>query len=140
MFIRKVVPIALTVLLLGATGGCQISPRYGEVSVHDRYYDARIVFTDHDRVLIRDYFSPRHPHGYPPGLARQGKVPPGHAMRMRRGEPFPPEFQWRAFPPDLDGRLSRLPEGYVRVIVGADVGIMNVRTRVVVDLIEDITD
>jgi hypothetical protein len=43
-------------------------------------------------------------------------------------------------PRDLEGRLSRLPDGYVRVIVGTHVGIMNVRTHVVFDLIENIAD
>jgi hypothetical protein len=33
-----------------------------------------------------------------------------------------------------------LPDGYVRIPVGADIAIMNVRTRVVVDLLEDIVN
>ncbi|MEW5768929.1 MAG: hypothetical protein AB1831_01055 [Pseudomonadota bacterium] len=125
--------------LLPLQSGCETYPRYGEVRVHDRDYDVRVVFTDHDRVLIRDYYAPRHAR-LPPGLAKQGKVPPGHAWRMRRGTPIPQDYHWHAIPADLDGRLSRLPDGYVRVIVGADIGIMNVRTRVVVDLLEDIAD
>lgn len=129
-----------TIAMLFSLGGCEVYPRYGEVGVHDRHYDVRVVFSDRDRVYIRDYYAPRHPHGYPPGLARQGKVPPGHAMKLRRGEPLPGELQWRPLPRDLEDRLSRLPDGYVRVIVGADIGIMNVRTRVVLDLVEDIAD
>jgi hypothetical protein len=33
-----------------------------------------------------------------------------------------------------------LPPEYVRVVIGTDVAIMNTRTRVVVDVLEDITD
>jgi hypothetical protein len=122
-----------------ALGGCEIHPRYGEVGIHDRHYDVRVVFSDHDRVLIRDYYGPP-PRGLPPGLAKQGKVPPGHAWKMRRHGPIPPEVAWRPLPYDLDRRLSRLPDGYVRVIVGADIGIMDVRTRVVLDVLEDVAD
>lgn len=117
--------------------GCETHPRFAEVGIHDRNYDVRVVFSDHDRVLIRDYYGPP-PRGLPPGLAKKGKVPPGHAWRMRRHAPIPPDVAWHPMPYDLDRRLSRLPEGYVRVIVGGDIGIMNVRTRVVVDLLEDI--
>ena len=46
----------------------------------------------------------------------------------------------RYLPYALDQRLSRLPSEYVRVIIGTDIAIMNTRTRVVVDLLEDITD
>jgi len=106
----------------------------------DQRREVRVDFRDRDVAFIRDYYAPRHPHGHPPGLAKQGKVPPGHAKKLRRGEPLPREVDWRPLPRDLDERLSRLPEGYIRVVVGADIGIMNLRTRVVLDLIEDIAD
>lgn len=125
------------VLLLAATAGmsaCETPPTYGEVRTHGRDYDVRVVFSDRDRVIIRDYY--RGGYRLPPGLAKQGKVPPGHAKKMYRGQPVPPGLEWRHLPNDLDGRLSRLPDGYVRIIVGADVGIMNVRTKVVMDLLE----
>ncbi len=130
-----------TTFLLSATAaaltGCEVYPRHGAVGIHDRNYDVQIVFSDQDRILIRDYYAPPQ-RGLPPGLARQGKIPPGHAWRMRRREPIPAEVVWRPLPDDLDRRLARLPDGYVRVVVGADIGILNVRTRVVVDLLEDI--
>jgi hypothetical protein len=48
--------------------------------------------------------------------------------------------RWRYLPSALEQRLTRLPPEYVRVVVGTDVVIMNVRTRVVFDILEDITD
>ncbi|MDD5364577.1 MAG: hypothetical protein PHR30_04495 [Gallionellaceae bacterium] len=117
---------------------------YGQVDSRDRNYEVRVVFSDRDSTYIRDYYKPRNqhgnPHGYPPGLAKQGKVPPGQAKKLRRGEPMPQDYRWQPLPRDLDDRLSRLPDGYVRVVVGADIGIMNVRTRVLVDLLEDLAD
>jgi hypothetical protein len=139
------VPLLLAALV--PMSACETQPRYRDAEVRDRhhenrdrYREVRVVFSDRDAAYIRDYYAPRHPHGYPPGLAKKGKVPPGHAMKLRRGEPLPHDFRWREIPRELEQRLTRLPDGYVRVIVGADIGIMNVRTRVVVDLLEDIAD
>ena len=121
--------------------GCETYPHHGEVRVHERDYDVRVVFSDRDRALIRDYYAPRYrDRGLPPGLDKKGKVPPGHAKKLYRGAPIPHDYRWQAMPHDLEHRLSRLPEGYARIIVGADIGIMNVRTRVVVDLLEDMAD
>jgi len=46
----------------------------------------------------------------------------------------------RYLPYALDQRLSPMPPEYVRIIIGTDIAIMNTRTRVVVDLLEDVTD
>jgi hypothetical protein len=134
--------LPMMVLLAGTvamTSGCEIQPTYGDVRVQGRDYEARVVFTDQDRALIRDYYRINY-RSLPPGLAKQGKVPPGHAMKLARNQPLPSGAQWRYLPENLDRRLSRLPDDYVRIMVGADVGIMNVRTRIIVDLIEDLDD
>jgi hypothetical protein len=119
--------------------GCETGPRYGEMPGHDPYYSVRVVFTDHDRRLINDYYEPRY-RNLPPGQAKKGRLPPGHAWRVRQNQPLHDEVLVRYLPYELDQRLSRLPPEYVRVVIGTDVAIMNVRTRVVVDVLEDITD
>jgi hypothetical protein len=133
--------LALFLLLAAVAGlsGCESHPYYGDVRVHDRDYDVHVVFSDHDRGLIRDYYRSYY-RGLPPGLAKKGKVPPGHAKKLYPHQPIPPGLEWHSLPDDLERRLSRLPEGYVRIIVGADVGIMNVHTRVIMDLLEDLDD
>lgn len=136
---NKKLPLILLVAAVAGMAGCEVHPRYGDVQVHGRDYDVRIGFSDRDRVLIRDYYRGYY-RGLPPGLAKKGKVPPGHAMKLYRNQPVPHGLQWQPLPDDLERRLSRLPDGYVRVTVGADVGIMNVRTRVIMDLIEDLDD
>ena len=59
---------------------------------------------------------------------------------MRRDYGVPHDVTWEYLPPDVERRLSHLPDGYARIVIGADVGIMNTRTRVVVDLLEDLDD
>ncbi len=134
----------LSLVLLAATMtsvlvGCETYPRYGEVGVRDPYYSVRVVFTDHDRRLINDYYEPRY-RNLPPGQAKPDRLPPGHAWRVRHNQPINDDVRLRYLPYELDQRLTRLPPEYVRVVIGTDVAIMNVRTRVVVDILEDITD
>ena len=131
--------VPLTAITVGLLTGCEITPRYGEVRVHDRHYDVRVVLSDRDRLLIRDYYAPRYSR-LPPGLAKLGKVPPGHAKKLYRNAPVPHDYRWDPVPRELEGRLSHLPDGYVRITVGGDIAIMNVRTRVVVDLLEGIVE
>jgi len=129
----------LIVAALAGLSGCETPPRYGEVRVHDRDYDVRVVFSDRDRTIIRDYYR-SHYRSLPPGLAKQGKIPPGHAFRMQRHQGVPPGVTWEYLPADVERRLSRLPDGYVRIVIGTDVAILHTRTRVVLDVIETFPD
>lgn len=134
----------LTVLLTvaavaGGLTGCETYPYRGEVRVHDRDAAVRVVFTDSDRRIIRDYYRVDY-RSLPPGLAKKGKAPPGHAHRFRVNQPLPPDAGWYYLPYNVERQLSRLPHDYVRITFGGDVAIMNVRTRIIVDLIEDIHD
>jgi hypothetical protein len=129
----------LIVAALAGLSGCENPPRYGEVRVHERDYDVRVVFSDRDRAIIRDYYRGYY-RGLPPGLAKKGKIPPGHAFRMQRHQGLPPGVAWEYLPADVERRLSRLPDGYVRIVIGTDVAILHTRTRVVLDVVEDLRD
>lgn len=135
----RLLVVLLAAALAPALIGCETGPRYGEVAVHDPHYSVRGVFTDHDRRLIHDYYAPRYKK-LPPGQIKKGRLPPGHAWRARPNQPIHEDAQWRYLPYALDQRLSRLPPEYVRIMIGTDVAIMNSRTRVVVDVLEDVTD
>lgn len=137
---RSSLVIALSaVALTPVLSGCAIGPPYGEVAVREPHYAVRVAFTDHDRRLINEYFEPRY-RNLPPGQAKKDRLPPGHAWRARPNRPIHDDARWRYLPTELERRLTRLPAEYVRVVIGTDVVIMNVRTRVVVDVLEDITD
>lgn len=134
-------PLATLVLAvsLAALQGCEMHPVQGDIRIHDRDLNLRVVFTDQDRRLLRDYYYVDY-RALPPGLAKKGKVPPGHAYRIQRNQPLPPGIGWTYLPAQLERQLSRLPDGYVRILIGGSVAILHVRTRVVVDLIEDLGD
>lgn len=129
----------ITIAALAGLSGCETAPRYGEVRVSDRDYDVRVVFSDSDRRIIREYYREDY-RQLPPGLAKKGKIPPGHAFKLKRHQTVPQDVKWGYLEPDIERRLSRLPDGFIRIMVGADVAILNTRTRVVVDLLEEIND
>lgn len=129
----------LLAALLALTGCETLQTREVDVGVKGKDQSIRIVFSDRDRDLIRDYYTARAKR-LPPGLAKKGKIPPGHAMQMERWGRLPPGIAYRPLPGDLERRLSALPEGYARIVLGADIGILDTRTRVVVDVIKDLAD
>jgi len=132
---KRLLPVLVLATLVSA---CAQQPvvREADVVVGDRHSRVEIRFSDRDRVLIRDYYR-RH---LPPGLAKKSRLPPGLRKQLYRHGELPPGLQGRGLPAELERRLSRLPDGYVRIRVGTDVVLMDRRTRVVLDIIRDIGD
>ena len=123
--------LALTFLL----GGCATSVmNSGGVVIEDDHTQIGVRISSRDREQIQHYYA--HAHNaqqkkVPPGLAKRGgSLPPGLAKR----DVLPIGLQERGLPADLERRLSRLPEGYVRVVVGTDIVLMKTRTRVIIDI------
>lgn len=136
---KRILVAWFSLAALTGLAGCEIAPRYGDVRVQGRDYDVRVVFSDTDRKIIRDHYRVDTDR-LPPGLAKKGKIPPGHAYKMQRQHSLPPDMSWGYLPSELERRLSRLPDGYVRIVIGADVAILQTRTRMVIDLLEGIGD
>lgn len=132
--------LALGLLGCVLAGGCETAPPFGtsgKVVVRDRNTTVAVVFSDRDREIIADYYGGRK-KGLPPGLAKKKRLPPGLEKQVRRNGELPPGLQRDALPPDLERRLSKLPDGYARVIVGTDIVLQDTRTRVVIDIVKDI--
>jgi hypothetical protein len=101
----------------------------------------QIMFTDHDRRIIRDYFRAGHGN-LPPGLAKRGgHLPPGLERHLQRNGQLPPGLQKRVepLPHDLEARLSSLPAFTVRVVLGRTALILDDR-HTILDLIDDVLD
>ena len=131
----------ILILMLGASvflGGCATNAiTSGAIVIEDEDAAVAVRFTNRDREIIRNYYnrSYKHRKKSPPGLAkREGNLPPGLAKR----DVMPKGLQGRVLPGDLERQLSRLPDGYVRVIVGTDIVLMQTRTRVIIDILRDI--
>jgi hypothetical protein len=93
---------------------------------------AAIVFDQVERQLIRDYFADPRRAG-----AERKPLPPGIAKKVARGGALPPGIAKRYLPADLDRRLRPRPSGYERIIVGADVLLVEAATGVVHDIVRN---
>ena len=134
----------LTLALFGTItlfSGCQsraARSTSGGVIVRTPGSTVSVVFSDRDRQVIGDYYSRYKAKKVPPGLAKKDQLPPGLAKQVMKNGTLPPGLQSRALPPDLEIKLSRLPDGYKRVIIGANIAILNTTTRVIADIITDV--
>ncbi|MCL7744749.1 hypothetical protein LV476_07295 [Guyparkeria hydrothermalis] len=96
----------------------------------DRYH-----ISTRERSHIRDWYS----RNLPPGLAKQGKIPPGHAKRLQRGSPWPPRgVEYEPLPRELVRNLSPLPDHMRYYRVGTDVVIADTAGEVVSDVVYDV--
>lgn len=126
---HKLFIVAFVALFITA---CQTAPyTSGRVTVHGDNASVSIGFNDYEREQIYKYYRGKKGKRVPPGLAKKNKLPPGLAKRDR----LPPGLQGRSLPGDLERRLRRLPDNYVRVKVGTDIVLMDRNTRVVFDVI-----
>ena len=123
--------LIITVVLTGCTN-IPLNTS-GRVMARNEIGQVDIRFSDQDRRLIQDYYRrPAQSKKTPPGLAKRGgNLPPGLAKRGT----LPPGLQGRGLPGDLETSLVRLPAGYVRLLIGADIVLMHRDTRVVFDII-----
>ncbi len=142
---RKFLAVLIAVSLLGAAAQAQ-----GKGKGHNKgteYADDRavsihgsIIFSSHDRDIIRDYYRGGSSN-LPPGLAKRGgNLPPGLQKQLERNGTLPPGLQKRLtpFPVDLERRLPRLPDIYQRGSIGGSVVIIDRRTQRIMDVIHDI--
>ena len=96
-----------------------------------------IRFSARDREIIQNYYGDKRA-SLPPGLAKKGKLPPGLARQVERSGHLPPGLERQRLPRDLEERLGPVPEGQVRLRVGADIVLMDGRTELILDVIKDV--
>lgn len=132
---RTLLVAALAALLMS---GCETMPGIGgQIGVAGPHAAASVAFSDRDRQLVSEYYA-APARRVPPGLAKRERLPPGLEKQLQRNGRLPPGLQGRGLPGDLEARLSRLPEGYARIVIGGDIVISNTRTQVVVDILKGV--
>jgi hypothetical protein len=129
--------VSSAVLVFSLHGCVTLGSPSGKVVVRDGSTRVAISFNAHDRELIHRHYR-KHKKRMPPGLAKKKRLPPGLQKQVKRKGHLPPGLQGRSLPHDLESKLSHLPDGYVRLRIGADLVIMNTKTRVFIDVLKDI--
>lgn len=98
-------------------------------------------FVDSQRAVVRSYYAPRVRTGKcPPGLAKKnnGCLPPGQAKNWQIGQPLPPSVVFYPLPRAVTIRIGLPPPGHAYVRVAADILLIAIGTRLVIDAIEDL--
>jgi hypothetical protein len=82
---------------------------------------------------------PGRAYELPPGLAKQGKIPPGHAKKIwGKGEYLPREYREVYFDDWQRHDLRPAPRGYRWVLVEDDVYLADVATGLIRDVVIDL--
>jgi hypothetical protein len=122
--------------------GCKSYPypvsTSGSVLVANDNMSIKVVFSDHDRRLIHQYYDNGKRKKLPPGLAKKKHLPPGLQKQIRRNGSLPPGLEGGNLPYELERNLASLSGGYLRVRVGADIVLMDAQTRIILDVIKDV--
>ena len=122
-------PAVLFGLTLSGVRGMALVRKRPAAPGNDGWLDQQPRITHIDRTMIRTYFRP-HANGRTPLL-------PEVSSGDRR---VAPHLGPRRLPQDLEQKLSLLPAGYQRVIVGNDVVLVELASRVVIDVVREVDD
>lgn len=90
------------------------------------------VLTDDERRIIHDYF-----HDHAGNFGKVKPLPPGIRKKLARGGAMPPGIAKQTLPGDLYRRLPPR-DGQAYQIVGTDVVLVEVATRIIVDVLKDV--
>ena len=104
----------------------------------------RVIVPDRDRTSVQTYYRTEFVAGRcPPGLAKKGNgcQPPGQANKLWAvGQALPPVVIYEPLPPVLVQQLAPVPMGYEYVRVDNDVLLMEIASRMVADVIDDLNE
>lgn len=117
----------LAFLAAGVLGGCVVNGS-GRIAVQDEKVRFEVGFNEHEWRYIREYYKAHPPKGLSPGLVKKGKLPPGIAKQLARGDRLPERVEGERLPGELERRLRTLPDG-----IGGDVVLVEGRTRAILD-------
>lgn len=112
---------------------------------------ADIVFSELEKRIIEDFFHQNSPQtkskgksknkkskkGLPSGLAKRESLPPGLQKQLQKNGTLPPGLQKRQLPLNLTDQLPIRPEDFERIIVGADVLLIERSTNLIYDILKD---
>lgn len=98
-------------------------------------------FSDHHRVVVRDYYQAEFRGGNcPPGLRKRnnGCLPPGRAKKWHVGHRLPSDIVYYELPTVVIVQLPPPKPGHRYVRVASDILLIAVGTGMVIDAIEDL--
>lgn len=110
-----------------------------EVSLNVDIHFGKTVFTEKERRIVREYYRGGHAE-LPPGLAKRKSLPPGLKKQLRKTGHLPPGLEKRRMPSDLVNRLPRYDGPFERTIIGNDLILLDPKTGLILDVMQEIFD
>ena len=95
------------------------------------------IFSQHERDEIRKYFA-QPQSSLPPGLAKRQSLPPGLQKHVNRTGHLPPGLEKQQLPGGLLSRLPKRSPDYERLLVGQDVMLVDQKTGLILDIMQNI--
>jgi len=94
-----------------------------------------VVFTEHEKVILREY-ARSFGASLPPGLAKRDDLPPGLEKQLVRKGHLPPGLEKHIvpFPPELERRLPPLPPELRRGFIAGRAIIFHPGSRLIFDV------
>jgi hypothetical protein len=138
---------AALIVIVSMTAGASAAMAQGRGREQYRAPDARTSsaspsifggFGNDERRIITEWFhDPANSSNLPPGLAKREHLPPVLQKQLIKNGRLPPglEKKMEPLPRVLEVRLSRLPEGRRRIVIGGNVILMDETTSMIVDII-----
>lgn len=101
---------------------------------------AKTTISALEREIIESYIGSARAssQGLPPGLAKREQLPPGLAKQIERNGALPPGLGEQRLPDDLLAQLPKQHSGHDYRVVGGDIVLVDLATRVIVDVIKDV--
>lgn len=146
----RFLPVLLITSIFAATPALADKPEWAGKNKHGKKWDkeerrsyqhGQPYFTDHHRHVVGEYYGRSYRAGKcPRGLAKKhnGCLPPGQAKKWHVGQPLPHGVVYYNVPRALVIEIGVPPHGYKYVRVGADILMIAIGTRMVVDAVNDL--
>ena len=99
----------------------------------------KAVFTVKEQRIVREYFRTEQAD-LPRGLAKRKSLPPGLQKQLHKTGHLPPGLEKHRMPSDLEARLPKYHGPYERTIVGNDLILLDPKTGLILDVMQEIFD
>jgi hypothetical protein len=103
------------------------------VDIHVEVNFGKAVITTRERRIIREYYS-----GDGANFTNQKALPPGLRKQLQKTGRLPPGLEKRRMPSDLEHRLPRYDGPYERTIIGNDLILLDPKTGIILDVMQEI--
>jgi hypothetical protein len=141
----RVLRLCMIALMFGVAFGAQAQRHEGELGGTSRAEERKLqrlaeeeepMFTPADKRTFKKWLTDNTGH-LPAALTKRERITPAAARQLKYKAKLSPDLlqKARALPLELDLKLTKLPFGYQRLIVGDDLVLIHNNTSLIYDVV-----